>query len=100
MTVAQITVDNVAEYLRLSEVSEQDRAYLESLLTIAKQYIKDYTGQDEAFVNASQTFVAVVYVLCEDMYDNRTLYNATSSTSFQYNQLVKSILDMHSVNLV
>ena len=96
MTVAEITVDNVAEYLRLSEVSEQDRKYLESLLTIAKQYIKDYTGQDEAFVNASQTFVAVVYVLCEDMYDNRALY--VDKTNI--NQLVESILAMHRINLV
>ena len=96
MTVAQITVDNVAEYLRLSEVSEQDRKYLESLLAIAKQYIKDYTGQDEAFVNASQTFVAVVYVLCEDMYDNRALY--VDKTNI--NQLVESILAMHRINLV
>ena len=96
MTVAEITVDNVAEYLRLSEVSEQDRKYLESLLTIAKQYIKDYTGQDEAFVNASQTFVAVVYVLCEDMYDNRALYVDKT----HINQLVESILAMHRINLV
>lgn len=96
MTVAQITVDSVAEYLRLSEVSEADRGFLESSLAVAKQYIKDYTGQDEAFVNASQTFVAVVYVLCEDMYDNRTLYVDKSNI----NNLVASILDMHRINLV
>ena len=96
MTVEQITVESVAEYLRLSEVSEADRAFLESSLAIAKQYIQDYTGQDEAFVNASQTFVAVVYVLCEDMYDNRTLYVDKSNI----NNLVASILDMHRINLV
>lgn len=96
MTVAQITVDNVAEYLRLSEVSEQDRVFLESSLTIAKQYIKDYTGQNEAFVNASQTFVAVVYVLCEDMYDNRGLYVDKNNI----NHFVESILAMHRINLV
>lgn len=96
MTVEQITVESVAEYLRLSEVSEADRGFLESSLTVAKQYIKDYTGQDEAFVNASQTFVAVVYVLCEDMYDNRTLYVDKSNI----NNLVASILDMHRINLV
>lgn len=96
MTVEQITVESVAEYLRLSDASEADKSFIGSSLAVAKQYIQDYTGQDEAFVNASQTFVAVVYVLCEDMYDNRTLYVDKSNI----NNLVASILDMHRINLV
>lgn len=96
MTVADITVENVADYLRLSEVSAEDTAFLSSALSISKVFIKDYTGQTEEFVNASETFVIVVYVLCQDMYDTRTLY--VDKTNI--NKVVESILGMYSINLL
>lgn len=96
MTVADITVENVADYLRLSEVSAEDTAFLSSALGISKVFIKDYTGQTEEFVNTSETFVIVVYVLCQDMYDTRTLY--VDKTNI--NKVVESILGMYSVNLL
>lgn len=96
MTVAEITVENVADYLRLSEVSAEDTAFLSSALSISKVFIKDYTGQTEEFVNTSETFVIVVYVLCQDMYDTRTLY--VDKTNI--NKVVESILGMYSVNLL
>lgn len=96
MTVADITVENVADYLRLSEVGAEDTAFLSSALSISKVFIKDYTGQTEEFVNASETFVIVVYVLCQDMYDTRTLY--VDKTNI--NKVVESILGMYSINLL
>ncbi len=96
MTVAEITVQNVADYLRLSEVNAADTAFISSALGIAKQFIKDYTGQTEDFVNSSEPFVIVVYVLCQDMYDTRALY--VDKTSM--NKLVETILGMYSVNLL
>lgn len=96
MTVTDITVQNVADYLRLSDPSEEDTAFLGSALRIAKAFIKDYTGQTEEFVNASETFVIVVYVLCQDMYDTRTLYVDKSNL----NKLVDTILGMYAINLL
>ena len=96
MTVADITVQNVADYLRLSELSAADTAFLGSALSIAKAFIKDYTGQTEEFVNASETFVAVEYVLCQDMYDTRALY--VDKTNL--NKLVDTILGMYAINLL
>lgn len=96
MTVAEITVQNVADYLRLSEVNAADTAFISSALGIAKQFIKDYTGQTEDFVNTSEPFVIVVYVLCQDMYDTRALY--VDKTNM--NKLVETILGMYSINLL
>lgn len=96
MTVAEITVQNVADYLRLSEVNAADTAFISSALGIAKQFIKDYTGQPEDFVNTSEPFVIVVYVLCQDMYDTRALY--VDKTNM--NKLVETILGMYSINLL
>lgn len=92
--VSQITYQDVAEYLRLVEVDSADINTLNNLIGISKEYIKKYTGQDN--LDAFQDFVIVVFVLCQDMWDNRSLY--VDSTNL--NKVVESILDMHSVNLL
>ena len=51
---------------------------------------------DAAQLDGSQDFVPVLLVLCQDMYDNRALYVDSANV----NQMVQSILDMHSVNLL
>ena len=52
----------------------------------------DYTVGVDAF----EDFVIVVYVLCQDMYDNRTLYVDKSNL----NKVVETILGMHCINLL
>lgn len=92
--VSQITYQDVAEYLRLVEVDSADINTLNNLIGVSKEYIKKYTGQDD--LDSFQDFVIVVFVLCQDMWDNRSLY--VDSTNL--NKVVESILDMHSVNLL
>ena len=92
--VSDITYTDVAEYLRLPEVTSSDEALLNSLIGIAKDFIRKYTGQSD--LDAFQDFVIVVLVLCQDMYDTRTMY--VDSTNLNY--VVDSILGMHSVNLL
>ena len=92
--VSDITYTDVAEYLRLPEVTSSDKALLNSLIGIAKDFIRKYTGQSD--LDAFQDFVIVVLVLCQDMYDTRTMY--VDSTNLNY--VVDSILGMHSVNLL
>lgn len=52
----------------------------------------DYTAGIDAF----EEFVIVVYVLCQDMYDNRSLY--VDKTNL--NKVVDTILGMHCTNLL
>lgn len=92
--VSEITAQDVAEYLRLDEVDESELAMLNTMLGVAKQFIIDYTGQTD--LDEYQTFVDAVYVLCQDMWDNRTMY----VDKLNLNKVVQAILGMHSVNLL
>lgn len=101
MKVSEITAKDITNYLRLSEISEEDEKDIELFLNIAKNYIENYTGipqesenvEDETLDTYSD-FVIVVYVLCQDMYDNRAMYVDGKNI----NNTVKTILDMHTRN--
>lgn len=94
--VSDITVDSVADYLRLDEVAESENDTLTMLISIATSFIKSYTGLDDDGVDKYPEFVIVVLILCQDMWDNRTMY----VDSKDLNNTVQSILAMHSVNLL
>ncbi|MCI8699733.1 MAG: phage gp6-like head-tail connector protein [Clostridia bacterium] len=99
--VSEITIDELVNYLRLSEVSEEEKIELKTYLKIAKNYISNYTSIPEKSENEKDEtldsysdFVIVVYVLCQDMHDNRTMYVDNKSI----NKTVQTILDMHTRN--
>ena len=92
--VSDITTKDLAEYIRLVEVSEEDENTLSNLLEIAKSFISNYTGQTN--LDEFQDFVIVVLILCQDMWDNRTLYIEKASLSYP----VETVLGMHSINLL
>lgn len=92
--VSEIQVDDVAEYLRLYEATEDDQNTLSNLIEISKVFIKNYTGQSD--LDSFQDFVIVVFVLCQDMWDTRTLY----VDKINLNYVIEAILGMHSVNLL
>lgn len=94
--VSDITVESVAEYLRLDEVTDSEKNTLTTLISIATSFIKNYTGLDDAGVDKYPEFVIVELILCQDMWDNRTMY----VDGKDLNNTVQSILAMHSVNLL
>lgn len=94
--ISDITYTDVAGYLHLSELTTSETDLLNSLITIAKTYIKNWTGRKDEELDDFSDFVIVVYILCQDMWDNRILY--VDKTNL--NHVVSSILDMHSVNLL
>lgn len=94
--VSCISPEDVAEYIRLDEVTESDIATLNNLIGIAKSFIKNYTGRTDEELDNYQDFVIVVLVLVQDMWDNRTMYVDSQNLNF----VVDSILHLHSVNLL
>lgn len=95
-TVSQITAQDVAEYLRLTDPTQSDLDTLGTLLTVAKIYVGEYTGRSLMELDSYRDIIICVLILCQDMWDNRTLYVDTTNA----NRVVESILDMHSVNLL
>ena len=94
--VSDITVSDVTAYLRIPEVSAADTELLTTALNVAKEYIKSYTGLDDEGLDAHSDLVIVVYVLCQSMYDDRTMYVDKSNI----NNVAESILNLHSINLL
>jgi len=91
-----MTVSDIVEHCRIAEPSPADNAFLEQAIEAAKAYIRSYTGLDNDRIDEHEDFVIVVYVLVQDMYDNRSLYTEGKAL----NNTVETILGMHSVNLL
>lgn len=96
--VSEIAVQDIADYIRVGEYEDRE---LETYLNVAKNYISNYTGipvesneKDAETLDSFADFIIVVYVLCQDMYDNRSMY--VNSTNI--NKVVQTILDMHTRN--
>ena len=92
MKVSTITCEDIANYIRLQEANEADKKLLTALITIAKKFIIENTGVKD--LDEYDDFIIVVFILCQDMYDNRTLYVDKSNL----NKVVETILGMHSQN--
>jgi len=94
--ISDITYSDIANYIRLSEVSESDQNYLTTLINISKDYILNYTGINENDLDNYTDLIIVVFVLCQDMYDTRAMYVDNSNL----NKVVETILGMHQNNLL
>lgn len=94
--VSDITVSDIQNYLRISELTEADEKYLETIKNVAIDFIKNNTGVDDDTIDRYADFIIVVYVLCQDMYDTRSYYVDGNNV----NKVVQTILDMHSRNLL
>lgn len=94
--VSDISYQDVADYLRLSEIDNNDINTLNTLLNVAKTFISNYTGRSTEELDNYQDFVIVVFILCQDMWDNRTMYVESKNL----NNVIEAILGLHSVNLL
>ena len=88
--VSEITTTDIAEYIRLGEVDDAEEKQLQTFLTVAKNYVTNYTALED--LDEYADLVIAVYVLCQDMYDNRSLYIDKNNP----NKVVQTILDMHT----
>lgn len=105
MKVSEITVQNVANFLRLDEVVDGSADYLEleAILDSAKEYVSDYTGipqvstvDGEKTIDDYSKFYIAIMALCTDMYENRQ----TTTDKGSSNKVIESILGMHCRNLL
>ena len=95
--VSDITAQDIADYLRIAELTQDDENFITSTISVATDYILKYTGiKDAATLDTYNDMVIVVFVLCQDMYDNRALYVDNSNV----NKVVENILGLHQRNLL
>ncbi|GMB10680.1 MAG: phage gp6-like head-tail connector protein [Candidatus Improbicoccus devescovinae] len=98
MIVSEITVQDLIIYLRLNgaDIDANETEKIGEMLDSAKQWVQSYTGLTLDECDKYPDFVSAVYVLVQDMYDNRCFYVDKNFV----NKVVKSILDMHSINYI
>lgn len=94
--VSEITYTDIADYIRLDDPNESEINTLKTLINISKNFISNYTGRTEQELDNYQDVVIVVLILCQDMWDNRTLYVDKNNL----NKVVETILNMHCTNLL
>lgn len=92
--VSEINVNDISNYLRLVEPSEADNTFIQTCIEVAKSYIKNYTGVED--LDEHTDFTIVVYLLCQNMYDERT----TQIDDDRLNTVFATILGFHRVNLL
>lgn len=94
--VSDITVQALADYLRVADPSDADNTLLAAIIKAVPAYMSKYTGLSAAQLDESPDMVIAALCLAQDMYDNRSMY----VDSTKQNLTVQSILDMHSINLL
>jgi hypothetical protein len=94
--VSEITAQDIADYIRLDELTTDDKNTINTLLNISKAFIQGYTGLTANKIDTHPDLVIVVLILCQDMWDNRTMYVDNANL----NKVVDTILGMHVTNLL
>lgn len=91
--VSEIGVEELAVYVHENIDDDGSTSKeLKTFLSSAIAFIESYIGEGIEYIDKYPEFVTAVYVLVQDMHDNRTLYPDRSNLSYT----VKSILDMHA----
>jgi len=90
--VSEITIEDIIVFANIGEVDDADKKLLGTLLIIAKDFIKNYTALED--LDEYADLVIVVYILVQDMWDNRTMYIDKGNM----NKVVQTVLDMHTRN--
>ena len=94
--VSDITANDLAEYIRIENVDASDINTLNTLYSVATEYICNYTGIAESELDDAVDLIIVVLILVQDMWDNRAMYVDSNNL----NKTVETILNLHSVNLL
>ena len=98
MKVSEITIENVALYLRLdyASLTEEEIAELSAILDSAKAFVKGHTGLTDAELDTHVDLSMVVLGKCQMQYDNR----GDLVDNDKINPFFKSVLDLYSINFL
>lgn len=94
--VSKIKIEDLKSYLRLTDIDKTEENYLNTIINSSISYVRNYTGLTDEELDKYNDIVAVIFILCQDLYDNRSLYVDKNNI----NRVVESILSLHSCNLL
>lgn len=94
--ISEITINDLVDYLRLTELDSSQVQLLTTILAAATNYIVGVTGLSIEQLDNYPDLTLALYALAQDMYDNRTYYVDRSNIS----DTVSTILNMYRTNLL
>ena len=97
MKISEVTTQSIIDYLRIDDASQIEIAEIERMKDGAVAYMTGYTGLTETELDDFEDLTDALYILVADRFDNR---NMQSDKEYHLNKMAKSILDLHSVNLL
>ncbi|UTI44431.1 head-tail connector protein [Niallia sp. RD1] len=94
MKISDLVIQDLKDYARVYH--DEDDQLFESILIACQSFVKNYTGLPQESIDLKEDLTIALMVLANEMYDNRTMTVQNDKVNF----VVKSILDMHSINLL
>lgn len=103
MKISEVSIDDLKQYANV--YTADDDNIFDIILSAATQFISTYTGlplvDDLAngvtdSIDDHEDLTIALMVLCNEMYDNRSMTVDNDKLNF----VVKQIMDSHSVNLL
>lgn len=93
MKVSEVSANDIINYLKLID-GDYEENDIELLMDSAKAFIRSYTGLTDEAIDTHEDITIVLFVLCQDFYDNRSYYTEKNNI----NRVVSTILNMHRTN--
>ncbi|MGG3623860.1 head-tail connector protein [Bacillus gobiensis] len=94
MKISEVTVQDLMSYAREENDDPEVIKEFNTILVACKAYIRGYTGLSDEQMDTKEDLTIALMVLTNEMYVNRIF----TVKDDKVNKVVKSILDMHSIN--
>ena len=96
MSISDITVAQVADYLRIDDPSEVEMSEIEMFMDSAKASIRSMTGLSQEKLDELDDMVHPYFLLIAEQFDNRNGHIENKQTVM--NQSIMETIRRHSVN--
>lgn len=96
MKISELTIAELMNYAHEYTDDESIQRLFSSILVASKSFVKSYTGLNDEQIDLIPDLTIALMILANELYDNRAL----TVQNEKVNPAVKTILDMHSINLL
>ena len=73
MKISEVTVTELANYVRLDEPEDIEKQELERMKESAVSFMSDYTGLSKEEMDKHADLTQALFIIVADMFDNRNL---------------------------
>ncbi|MDQ0898434.1 head-tail connector protein [Paenibacillus sp. V4I7] len=94
MLISQVTVNDLKTYANVYH--NIDNSLFQAILMGVKSFLSSYTGKKIDELDAFEDLTIALFILSNEMYDNRMVQVEHDKVGF----VIKNLLDSHSINLL